>query len=104
MCSPWIWEVIWIRRINILLPLLVAYADRENLPRLHETALSVYASYPRLSENSITQAMSEEALGPRKSAIKTARHQQGLIHLYRLYCQSRRCYECPLSGVRRLEG
>ena len=44
--------------------------------------------------------MADEAFGPRKrSAAKTARHQQGLLHLYRLYCEARRCYECPLSGL-----
>jgi hypothetical protein len=86
--------------VNILLPLLVAHADRQNLPKLSETAVAVYARYPKLGENTITDAMSEEALGPRKAAIKTARQQQGLIGLYRLYCQARRCYECPVSGVR----
>ncbi len=86
--------------VNILLSLLVAHADRKDLPELRESALAVYARYPRLSENTITEAMAEESLGPRKDAINGARRQQGLIHLYRLYCQSRRCYECPLSGVK----
>ena len=44
--------------------------------------------------------VADEAFGPRKrSAAKTARHQQGLLHLYRLYCEARRCYECPISGA-----
>ncbi len=86
--------------VNILIPVLLAYADTHGKPHLREEACVVYALYPRLPENKITRAMSDEAFGPRKrSAIKTARQQQGLIHLYRLYCEARRCYECPVSGL-----
>jgi hypothetical protein len=85
--------------VNILLPLLIAHAERTAANDLRDRALAVYAAYPKLAENTITRAMADEAFGPRKpGAVKSARHQQGLIHLYRLYCQSRRCYECPLSG------
>ena len=85
--------------VNILMPLLLAHSERNNLPALRGSVMSAYAAYPKLAENSITEAMSEEALGPRKGSIKKARQQQGLLQLYRLYCQSRRCYECPLSGL-----
>jgi hypothetical protein len=87
--------------VNILLPAIIARAEREGYPNEREAALALYATYPKLSDNKITRAMIGEALGPdRKKAISTARQQQGLIHLYRLYCESRRCYECPLSGMR----
>jgi hypothetical protein len=88
--------------VNVLLPLLVAYGERNGRGDLAEAALRVYASYPKLADNRITRAMAEEALGPRKAgSVSTARRQQGLIHLYRLYCEARRCYECPLSGLAR---
>lgn len=87
--------------VNILLPLLLAYADSHGKARLREQASAVYEVFPKLSENKITKAMQDEVFGPRKrSAPKTARHQQGLLHLYRLYCEARRCYECPVSGLR----
>lgn len=86
--------------VNILLPILIASADRSENAVLREKALEVYAHYPKLAENKITRAMAEEAFGPeRKKAITGARRQQGLIYLYRLYCEARRCYECPLSGL-----
>lgn len=86
--------------VNIVLPLLVATADRDDNPRLRQRAMDVYAILPKLADNKITRAMSDEAFGPdRKKSIKGARHQQGLMHLYKLYCQARRCYECPLSGL-----
>jgi hypothetical protein len=88
--------------VNILLPMLLAYADTHGRPQLRSEACSVYEVYPKLSENKITRTMLNEVFGPRKrSAIKTARHQQGLLHLYRLYCEARRCYECPVSGLRK---
>ncbi len=86
--------------VNILLPLLVAHAERNDRPDLRETALAVYTSYPKLADNKITRAMIGEAIGPhRKKAINGARRQQGLMHLYKLYCEARRCYECPVSGL-----
>ncbi|HUP27749.1 MAG TPA: DUF2851 family protein [Chloroflexia bacterium] len=87
--------------VNILFPLLVAHADRNHVADLRERCLAAYAEFPRLAENKITRAMADEALGPRKKGVITgARRQQGLIHLYRLYCEARRCYECPVSGLR----
>jgi hypothetical protein len=87
--------------VNIVLPLALAYANVYGTPDLRDKAEAVYAIYPKLSENKITRAMTDEVFGPRKrGALKTARHQQGLIHLYRTYCEARRCHECPVSGVR----
>lgn len=87
--------------VNVAMPLLLAVADRESNDVLREKVLATYAVFPRLSDNEVTRAMSEEALGPRAgNSISGARRQQGLIHLYRLYCQARRCYECPVSGMR----
>lgn len=91
--------------VNILLPLLIAHTDRQGDETIRKRALALYAAFPKLSENKITRAMADEALGPRKKgAITGAKRQQGLIHLYRLYCEARRCYECPLSGLKRSQG
>lgn len=89
--------------VNVLLPLLTAESERTGDPALREVGLEVWACYPKLAENKITRAMADEALGPRqKEGIKGARHQQGLIYLYKTYCATRRCYECPLSGLTKL--
>jgi hypothetical protein len=87
--------------VNILMPALLAHADTKGRMGLHEKVEEVYAVYPKLSENRITKAMTEEVFGPRKrNAVKGARRQQGLIHLYRLYCEARRCHDCPVSGLK----
>jgi hypothetical protein len=88
--------------VNILLPILIAHAETKAKGPLYAKVEEVYALYPKLAENKITRAMADEVFGPRKRhAIKGARRQQGLIHLYRLYCEARRCYECPVSGLRK---
>jgi hypothetical protein len=88
--------------VNIAMPLLLAMSDRQRDEKLREKVLSAYAAFPKLSENQVTRDMAAEALGPRAGkSINGARRQQGLLHLYRLYCQARRCYECPVSGLRR---
>jgi hypothetical protein len=88
--------------VNILLPILMAHAETKGKGALYEKVEAVYAACPKLAENKITRAMADEVFGPRKGhAIKGARRQQGLIHLYRLYCETRRCYECPVSGLRK---
>jgi hypothetical protein len=87
--------------VNIVLPLALAYANVYGTPGLRDKAEAVYTIYPKLSDNRVTRAMTEEVFGPRKrGAIKTARHQQGLLHLYRMYCEARRCHECPVSGLK----
>jgi hypothetical protein len=87
--------------VNVTMPLLLAVADRERNHDMREKVLATYAAFPKLDSNKITRAMTLEALGPRVGkSISGARRQQGLIHLYRLYCQARRCYECPISGLR----
>jgi hypothetical protein len=87
--------------VNVTMPLLLAVSDREGDNVLRERVLAAYATFPKLSDNEITRAMTEEALGPRAGkSINGARRQQGLLHFYRLYCQARRCYECPISGLR----
>lgn len=88
--------------VNIVMPLLLALAERDGMNQLRERIFAAYAAFPKLAENKVTRAMTDEALGPRKArSINGARRQQGLLHLYRLYCEARRCYECPISGMRK---
>ena len=90
--------------VNIVMPLLLAIAEREANEVLREKVFAAYAAFPKLAENKVTRAMTDEALGPRKGkSINGARRQQGLLHLYRLYCEARRCYECPISGMRQAD-
>lgn len=52
--------------VNILLSVLLAYADSHGRPALRSEACAVYEVYPKLSENKITRTMQDEVFGPRK--------------------------------------
>lgn len=83
--------------INILLPTLLAYATEIEDSLLKTNILQLYQVYPKVSSNSIIKQMSEQLFGNIKLAnkfINTAARQQGLIHLYKLYCHRGECERC----------
>ncbi|MDA8217302.1 MAG: hypothetical protein M0Z94_06750, partial [Dehalococcoidales bacterium] len=87
--------------VNVLLPFTLAYADLHSLPALREAVLAAYGQHRRLAENEITRAMTTTLLSPqrRKAAPRTARRQQGLLQLFKRYCDYRRCAECPAASL-----
>jgi len=83
--------------INIVLPVIFAYAAEIEAPLLKITILQLFRVYPRVSSNSIIKEMSRRLFGEEKIAtqfINTAARQQGLIHLYKLYCHRQECERC----------
>lgn len=90
--------------VNILLPFALAWADWAAEPAVSAAAREAYRAYPPLAENEITREMLERLVaGERKvraSLAGSARRQQGLLHLYRLYCGELRCLDCPVLKLR----
>ena len=83
--------------INIVLPTALAYAAEIEDESLKTNSLQLYQVYPKVSSNSIIKQMSERLFGDLKIAskfINTAARQQGLIHLYKLYCHRGECDRC----------
>ena len=83
--------------VNVVLPVIFAYAeqtgDHELLNRLKE----VYLCFPLLEENKITREMKKQVLITNKTSpkiINTACRQQGLIHIYKCFCQNWQCETC----------
>ena len=72
--------------VNVVLPFLHAYKGIGRSPQSQGRYLELYHAFPKLAENEITREMTR-LLPPdaRKAAIRGARRQQGLIHLYKLY-------------------
>ncbi len=85
--------------VNIVLPFFYAFGEFTGQREEAERALALYRSYPRLGENETTRFMSGQLLAEESppGLSNSARRQQGLIQLYRRYCQERRCGECPLG-------
>jgi uncharacterized protein DUF2851 len=85
--------------VDAIVPIMLAYArgeeDRDLENRLHRA----YATLPRLHENSVHRFMASRIFGGAIHAdevVTSARRQQGLLQLFRDYCESdttgcRRC-------------
>ena len=86
--------------LNVVLPFSLAYAELHGLPALAAAARAAYRVHPRLAENEYTRAMADLLIAgeQRRALLRTARRQQGLLHLFRLYCDHRRCGECPAAA------
>lgn len=88
--------------INVLVPVLLAYAEAENLRNLEEILQHLYHTHPRLSDNSITRLMEYRLFGGRKQArfwVRTAHRQQALHHFFYDFCDNREasCSRCSLQ-------
>lgn len=83
--------------VNVVLPILLAYSAEINDPGLADGIVKLYQSYPRFASNSIVRTMVQQLFPDVKNMnqlITTAARQQGLIHLYKLYCQRGECERC----------
>jgi len=83
--------------INIILPVLTTYTNEIGDAQLKIRILQLYQEYPKVSSNSIIKKMSMRLFGEKKHVKKfilTAARQQGLIHLYKLYCRRGECERC----------
>lgn len=84
--------------INVVLPFFYAWGNLMEMRSLRNRALVLYHSYASSAENRFTRLMRERLAGV--PIGKSAREQQGLLHLYHGYCRNRRCGCCPLTKVR----
>ena len=87
--------------INIIIPVLLAYARKMHDAVLEEMLFKAYKMYSRLSPNNITRFMNYRILGKdkqRKNVVNTARRQQGLLQIYKDFCESDdiACKRCVL--------
>jgi hypothetical protein len=81
--------------VNVLLPFAAVRGQAENSPGLSRKAGEVYRCHSVLPSNNLERHMSRQ-LGIGRYRINSARRQQGLIHIYKIYCVQGRCGECPL--------
>jgi hypothetical protein len=83
--------------VNVVLPGLWFYFRAADNAVLQNQVQEAYGLLPRLQENQITRAMRAQLA--RKFPVsaklgKSARGQQGLIYLQKLYCRPLRCGDC----------
>ncbi len=84
--------------VNLFLPFLAGLAAHVGDEGLGRRALDGYRAYPKRGDNEISRYMAVQIVGaPRPREARSACRQQGLLHLYRRYCEARRCGECPVG-------
>ncbi len=84
--------------INVVLPFFMAMSETNNNHNLNRQVTELYRSYPKGGGNQITRYL--EGLfwnNPKNKVINSAQKQQGLIHLYKAFCQEQRCRTCPVN-------
>jgi hypothetical protein len=82
--------------VNVLLPFIFAWSQLVHRPEFGEGAFDLYCGYPRLAVNAVERHMKNQ-LGLDGRLVKSARRQQGLIHIYDTLCTRGGCHGCPLS-------
>jgi hypothetical protein len=81
--------------VNVLLPWTAALAARHGETWLRQAAEEAYAAHSALAANQITRHMARQILGPESRSVRlNAQRQQGLIHIYRGWCDARDCASC----------
>jgi hypothetical protein len=76
--------------VNVLLPFLYALGQHLGDGRLSDRAQALYRRYPATAPNRVTREMVRQLGGERGMAsARTACRQQGLIHLYKNWCDMR---------------
>jgi hypothetical protein len=86
--------------INAVLPFTSALARSEDRADLDEATQEFWRALPAGGRSRVERAMRDHiAIPARGTALRTARHQQGLLHLYKRYCAQRLCDLCPLSQL-----
>ena len=86
--------------INIILPALLAYANEIEDSKLKTKVKQIFQEHPKGIQNSVVKKMIDLLFpddSQSKKQINTAAKQQGLIQLYKLYCQRRECDRCRLE-------
>ncbi len=85
--------------INVVLPFFFAWAEKNSHKELKQHVFQLYRNYPKSEENQITRYLKGLFWDKGKSAtIDSAQCQQGMIHLYKTFCQDQRCKDCPVNS------
>lgn len=85
--------------VNVVVPFALAYAEAGEEPGLAAAASQLWDRLPRGAGNAVLRRTVEQICGPHPVPIRSARAEQGLLHLHRTGCTVMRCYECPIAHL-----
>ncbi len=84
---------------NVLIPFALGYAEWIADDRLREAAAQLWQELPAGRGNQLVRATLEQVCGPTPIRLRSARAEQGLLHLHHRGCRERRCWECPVAHL-----
>ncbi|MCJ7605255.1 MAG: DUF2851 family protein, partial [Dehalococcoidales bacterium] len=82
--------------INVALPFAAAQYRMNGEPGEAGRIAESYQVHPGLGENRVLREMRVQ-LGLERRHATTARRQQGMMHVYKTWCSTGKCRECPLG-------
>ncbi len=88
--------------VNVVLPLAFAYANEVNDMRLGNEIIQLFFQYPGLADNEIFRRLRKRIIGTQSvkgDYVVGVRHQQGMIHLSKLFCRKGYCEKCLAPDV-----
>ena len=89
--------------VNVLLPSTFAWSGNGGRLTLGRSFLQLYYEHPPLAENRVTRYMATQVWGSASPGQRRVRlnacQQQGLIHVFRMFCSHGSCTECPLGTM-----
>jgi hypothetical protein len=85
---------------NAVIPYALAMGESTEDEGFVKRTLAAFDRHKGFPENEISRYMAGLILDRRAlPAARTARRQQGLLHLYKRWCADKRCAECPLGHL-----
>lgn len=83
--------------INVVLPVIFAYAEETEDYKLQDLVKIVYLNSPRLESNQVIRRMSQQLnleKSEKKQTQASACQQQGLLHMAKVFCPKWHCHQC----------
>ena len=85
--------------VNVLVPFGLAYGDNTGATDLVDRAMELWSRMPAGRGNAVIGRMVDQICGGRPIPVRSARAEQGLLHLHQTGCTAMRCFECPIAQL-----
>jgi hypothetical protein len=85
--------------VNVLVPCALAYGDLTEQADMTERATDLWAALPAGQGNAVIKRMVAQVCGDHQQRVRSARAEQGLLHLHATGCRAMRCFECPVAHL-----
>ena len=85
--------------VNVLVPFVLAYGELTEQTDMMERAADLWMEMPVGQGNAIIRRMVAQICGDHPQRIRSARAEQGLLHLHATGCRAMRCFQCPVAQL-----